>query len=165
MFLFATYRKPQPQLMSNCAIDEGYKARLVPRAEVFFHRRAPGRGAQDRDDMGDGILCTITAVLGDGKTKRYEILDADDGITSYRASLSQIVLIPRSNDALPDLHPKKRVLAMYPGTTTFYRAEVVLLKAKDLDPGLVRLRFEDEDNENTEMDVSRRYVLVDWPGK
>lgn len=115
--------------------------------------------------MGDGILCTITSVLGEGKAKRYEILDADDGTTSYRASISQIVLIPRGNEVLPELHPKKSVLAMYPGTTTFYRAEVVALKAKDLDTGTVRLRFEDEDNENTEMDVSRRYVLVDWPGK
>jgi len=115
--------------------------------------------------LGEGILCTITAILGEGKSKRYEILDADDGTSSYRATQSQMVLIPSSNENLPDPTPKKMMLAMYPGTTTFYRAEVVAIRGKDLPPGNVRLRFEDEDNENTEMDVLRRYVLVDWPGK
>jgi SAGA-associated factor 29 len=115
--------------------------------------------------MGEGILCTITSVIGEGKSKRYEILDTDDGVSSYRASQIQLVLIPQDNESLPDLSPKKTVLAMYPRTTTFYRAQVVAVKGKDLTSGNVRLRFEDEDNENTEMDVSRRYVLVDWPGK
>jgi SAGA-associated factor 29 len=115
--------------------------------------------------MGEGILCTITAVLGEGKARRYEILDADDGLSSYRATQAQMVLIPANSDTLPETTPKKRVLAMYPGTTTFYRAEVVAVKGKALEPGMVRLRFEDEDNENTEMDVSRKYVLIDWPGK
>jgi len=62
------------------------------------------------------------------------------------------------------------VLALYPGTTTFYKAEVVrgwvgvakgeAGKGKD-EEGMVRLRFEGEDEADREMTVERRYVLPD----
>jgi SAGA-associated factor 29 len=60
---------------------------------------------------------------------------------------------------------------MYPGTTTFYKAEVVAVwkvadgkvKKEDGDhvDNLVRLRFEGEDEADREMSVERRYVLPD----
>jgi SAGA-associated factor 29 len=81
------------------------------------------------------------------------------------------------------------VLALYPGTTTFYKAEVVAgwtLKGRKPEeaegkkrekegsvkleevpgepPGpelFVRLRFEGEDEADREMSVERRYVLPD----
>jgi SAGA-associated factor 29 len=66
-------------------------------------------------------------------------------------------------------------LALYPGTTTFYKAEVVAGwrlsdgRVKKEDGGkegetvenLVRLRFEGEDEADREMSVERRYVLPD----
>ena len=65
------------------------------------------------------------------------------------------------------------MLALYPNTTTFYKAEVVanwvaerVKKEKDdkdasADGNLVRLRFEGEDEADREMSVERRYVLPD----
>ena len=59
---------------------------------------------------------------------------------------------------------------MYPGTTTFYKAEVVVPwqgkkpikeEGKDEVENLVRLRFEGEDEADREMSVERRYVLPD----
>lgn len=68
----------------------------------------------------------------------------------------------RSKECLPDLPPKKAVLALYPQTTTFYKAEVVKC---ELERQIVRLRFEGEEDQNMETEVERRYVLVDWTGK
>jgi SAGA-associated factor 29 len=116
------------------------------------------------DDQGEGILCTITAVMGDGKSRRYEVIDVDDDNASpYKASINQLVAIPANNDGLPDPALRRTVLAMYPGTTTFYRAEVTAVKGKDLISGHVKLRFEDEDEKNKESVVEKRYVLSDWP--
>lgn len=64
------------------------------------------------------------------------------------------------------------MLALYPGTTTFYKAEVVAgwrvsdwnVKKEgeaDVVENLVRLRFEGEDEADREMSVERRYVLPD----
>jgi len=105
--------------------------------------------------------------VGEGKQRKYEILDVepDEGASPYRASPSQMVSIPDRNDGLPDATVNRTVLAMYPGTTTFYRADVVAVKGKDIPLGCVRLRFEDEDETNKEMDVERRYVLLQWPGQ
>lgn len=73
---------------------------------------------------------------------------------------------------MPDLNKGRNVLALYPGTTTFYKAEVVsgwtgkvAVVKKEGDEGvvenLVRLRFEGEDEADREMSVERRYVLPD----
>jgi SAGA-associated factor 29 len=83
--------------------------------------------------------------------------------------------------SLPDLPRGRNVLALYPGTTTFYTAEVVrgwvgtggkdglggksgIKKeegGKEGEEGMVRLRFEGEDEADREMSVERRYVLPD----
>ena len=127
---------------------------------------------------GEGILCRVTSVIGEGKQRRYEIIDADPDPPTpsipYRASVNHLVPIPQpsSNTTLPDLNKGKNVLALYPGTTTFYKAEVVAswrvgdgrVKREEDGEGvenLVRLRFEGEDEADREMSVERRYVLPD----
>lgn len=141
--------------------------RFVVGTEVFYRTKKTGARSHEKDDQGEGILCTITNVIGEGNKRKYEILDVepDEGASPYRASVVQMVAIPERNDGLLDPAPKKMVLAMYPGTTTFYRAEVVAVKGKELVPGHVRLRFEDEEEKNKEMEVERRYVLLNWPGQ
>lgn len=130
---------------------------------------------------GEGILCRVTSVIGEGKQRRYEIIDADPDPPTpsapYRASVNHLIPIPpqSSNGTLPDLPKGKHVLALYPGTTTFYKAEVVATwrqadgrvkkedggKEGDTVENLVRLRFEGEDEADREMSVERRYVLPD----
>jgi SAGA-associated factor 29 len=135
--------------------------------EVFYRTKKGPSRFQEKDDQGEGILCTIKNVIGEGIKRKYEILDVDpdEGAAPYRASVSQMVAIPETNDSLIDPAPKRTVLAMYPATTTFYRAEVIAVKGKEILPGHVRLKFEDEDEKNKEMDVERRYVLLQWPGQ
>ncbi|KAL2353567.1 SGF29 tudor-like domain-containing protein [Cryomyces antarcticus] len=137
--------------------------------EVFYRNKT-------KAVEGEGILCNVTNVIGEGKQRRYEIQDADpDPIPAtgqipppYRASVSNLVAIPLTNAGLPDLPAKKNVLALYPGTTTFYKAEVsaawraaTLSAEKGDKAAMVSLRFEGEEEVEKEMDVERRYVLVD----
>ncbi|KAH7380400.1 SGF29 tudor-like domain-containing protein [Phaeosphaeria sp. MPI-PUGE-AT-0046c] len=148
------------------------KTRLAPSTEVLY--RDPKKRTNTE---GEGILCRVTSVIGEGKQRRYEIIDADPDPPTpsipYRASVNHLVPIPSptANTTLPDLNKGKNVLALYPGTTTFYKAEVVAGwrvsdgKVKKEEEGgqdnLVRLRFEGEDEADREMSVERRYVLPD----
>jgi SAGA-associated factor 29 len=156
-------------LLTFTVTDPKSKTRLfVQGAEVFYRSRKPNhlRGTTNMGDDGEGILCTITGFKGEGKNRRYEVIDVEpeDGASPYLASANQLVAIPASNAGLPDPTVRKTVLAMYPSTTTFYRAEVTSVKAKDILAGWVRLRFEEEEDERQSV-VEKRYVLLDWPGK
>ena len=88
---------------------------------------------------------------------RYEVQDPepDENGTPgdvYRTSAAALIAIPPQGTPLPDYPIGKVVLARYPETTTFYRAEVMGLK-KDI----YRLKFDDD--AGNEMEVDRRYVL------
>lgn len=197
------------------------RAKLTVGTEVFYKQ------PKKPNTEGEGILCTVTSVIGEGKQRRYvssrgnshakvpspspahspddyngafpgdlvfispsplyknpllrfrslrtnsyEIVDADPDppIPSlpYRASISLLASIPKTNEGLSSLLPKnKNVFALYPGTTTFYKAEVTLegpdgkkgVNGETLKEGWVRLKFEGEEELDREMDVERRYVI------
>lgn len=87
----------------------------------------------------------------------YEVQDPEPDESGapgdiYKASAAALIAIPPPGTVLADYSVGKHVLARYPETTTFYRAEVTAMK-KDV----CRLRFEDDQNQ--EMEVDRRYVL------
>jgi SAGA-associated factor 29 len=136
---------------------------LLQEGEIVFcrHDRTKAIDAME----GEGILCKVTAVIGEGKQRRYEVQDADTGSDPpppQRASVAQLMQIPHTNKGLGDLPKGKQVLAQYPDTTTFYKAEVnEPWRAKVLAAGekgeLVRLNFQ-EDEETRE--VERRFVLL-----
>ncbi|KAF1986473.1 hypothetical protein K402DRAFT_393945 [Aulographum hederae CBS 113979] len=154
---------------------------LNPGTEVLYrHRSKPKPGASHPSSSstsmldssqqdGEGILCSITSVIGEGKQRRYEVRDVDPDTESppFRASVTQLVVIPPAsqNESLPELPRASRVLALYPGTTTFYKAEVtkgrVGAGGELGGKGYVKLRFEGEEEQEKEMDVERRYVLPD----
>lgn len=61
---------------------------------------------------------------------RYEVQDpepdeAGDHGKTYKASANALIPIPRESVGLPIYPVGKQVLARYPETTTFYRAEVM----------------------------------------
>lgn len=76
----------------------------------------------------------------------------------YKTTASSLIPIPHVSSSLPAFTVGKQVLARYPDTTTFYRAEVMGSR-KDV----YRLKFEGEEDDK-EMEVDRRYVL-DIPNK
>lgn len=126
--------------------------------EVAF-RPKPVPGRED----AEWIKGIVVKVIGDNKTRRYDVRDPEPDDTSqdhiYRTSASSMVLIPPVKAVLADYPKGKQVLAQYPATTTFYRAEVVEMKGSD-----VLLRFEGEEEANVTQVVDRRFVL-DHKGK
>ncbi|GMG05280.1 unnamed protein product [Aspergillus oryzae] len=76
----------------------------------------------------------------------------------YKTTAAFLIPIPQVGSTLPSFSVGKQVLARYPDTTTFYRAEVMGSR-KDT----YRLKFEGEEDDK-EMEVDRRFVL-DIPGK
>lgn len=77
------------------------------------------------------------------------------GEFTYKSSASQMVPIPAAGTPLGDYEVGRAVLALYPETTTFYRAEVKAM----LDNGAnVQLLFEDEAAGALKV-VERRMVL------
>ncbi|KAJ5097113.1 hypothetical protein N7456_007834 [Penicillium angulare] len=132
---------------------------LVVGAQVVFKHNKNKQGVE-----GEGIQCIIKNISGDGHKKRwYDVQDPEPNENGehgavFKTTASSLIPIPHVSSSLPLFPSGKQVLARYPDTTTFYRAEVMGSK-KDV----YRLKFEGEEDDK-EMEVDRFYVL-DIPGK
>ncbi|PQE07847.1 SAGA-associated factor 29 protein [Rutstroemia sp. NJR-2017a WRK4] len=106
----------------------------------------------------DWIQGKVTRVIGEGKSRRYKVEDVapDEGKQpkDFLTSASSMCPIPPDDAILGPYEVGKRVLALYPETTTFYRAEV---KAMLDDGSRVRLVFDGDEDSTKE--VERRFVL------
>ncbi|PHH52377.1 SAGA-associated factor 29 [Ceratocystis fimbriata CBS 114723] len=126
-------------------------------AVAFKPKTAPG------ESPSDWILGEVKAVLGEGKSRRYKVLDVEpepedaSSQKEYRSSASSMIPITAEAGvkSLPDWEPGKKVLAMYPQTTTFYSAEVI----STAEGGKVNLRFDGENDYTTMQQVERRFVI------
>ncbi|KAF9886331.1 SAGA HAT/Core module component [Aspergillus nanangensis] len=144
---------------------EGTKGTLAERsgqltigAEVVFKHNKKQQGVE-----GEGIQCIIKSISGDGTKKRYDVQDPEPNENGeqgavYKTTAASLIPIPQVGSPLPSFSVGKYVLARYPDTTTFYKAEVMGSR-KDV----FRLKFEGEEDDK-EMEVDRRFVL-DIPGK
>ncbi|KAI1767131.1 SGF29 tudor-like domain-containing protein [Hypoxylon sp. FL1150] len=129
------------------------KQTFVKDDEVAFKPKPNG------NEQTDWILGIVQDVRGDGKSRRYKVLDADVDENGhqkdFRTSASSMILIPKEGTMLPPLETGKTVLALYPNTTTFYKAEVMGMDGD----GKVNLKFEGEESSNTMQAVTRRHVV------
>lgn len=113
--------------------------------------------ALNGDSTTDWILGEVAQVMGEGKSRRYKVLDIEPEDQSkqkeYRSSASSMIPIaPESQAAtLKDWEAGKVVLALYPQTTTFYKAEVHSMD----NHGKVNLKFEGENDSSTLQQVER----------
>ncbi|RDW82891.1 hypothetical protein BP5796_04382 [Coleophoma crateriformis] len=118
---------------------------------AFKPKQVPG---QDASDWIQGI---VTKVIGEGKSRRYDVKDpypAEGEVSqNYRSSASSMVPIPTIGTPLPEYEVGKEVLGLYPGSSCFYRAEVKAMKGDK-----VELLFEDDDADVQRL-VDRRFVL------
>ncbi|KAE8412550.1 SGF29 tudor-like domain-containing protein [Aspergillus pseudocaelatus] len=126
---------------------------LVVGAEVVFKHNKNKQGVE-----GEGIQCIIKGISGDGHKKRYDVQDPEPNENGeqgavYKTTAASLIPIPQVGSTLPSFSVGKQVLARYPDTTTFYRAEVMGSR-KDT----YRLKFEGEEDDK-EMEVDRRFVL------
>ena len=149
---------------------EGTKGPSAERAGKFFvGAEVAYKQTKMREDGSQWIQCniiSITEVGKDGK-KRYEVQDPepDEGGAPgqiYRTGAAALIAIPKEEERgrLLDFAVGKQVLARYPETTTFYRAEVTGRgSGKKGDEGRAVCRLKFEDDQNQEMEVDRRFVL------
>ncbi|KAK5992132.1 SAGA-associated factor 29 [Cladobotryum mycophilum] len=134
------------------------------RSKVIFSKGDPVAfkpKAANGDQASDWILGEVAQVLGEGKSRRYKVLDIEPDDQSkqkeYRTSASSMIPITPESQAstLKDYEAGQVVLALYPNTTTFYKAEVHSM-ASD---GKVDLKFEGENDSTTLQQVERRFVI------
>jgi SAGA-associated factor 29 len=136
-------------------VDAKGKITFNLQAEVAFIPKKT-----DTNVETEWIQGVVVRIIGEGKSRRYDVQDPEpDEVTRapgaiHKSSAARMVPIPELGRSLPDYPPGKMVLARYPDTTTFYRAEVVAMNGK-----LVKLRFEGEEDEQVTMEVDRRFVL------
>ncbi|KAF4968941.1 hypothetical protein FZEAL_10321 [Fusarium zealandicum] len=146
------------------SVGSGVGSAAHSRSKVIFSKGdavAFKPRALNGDQISDWILGEVAAVLGEGKSRRYKVLDIEPEDQSkqkeYRSSASSMIPITPESQAstLKDWEPGKVVLALYPNTTTFYKAEV---HSMDGD-GKVNMRFEGENDLTTLQQVERRFVI------
>ncbi|KAJ8593972.1 hypothetical protein M405DRAFT_557631 [Rhizopogon salebrosus TDB-379] len=147
---------------------------------VAFHppagKTADG-GTADVDE-NTWILAVITKCINQDKN-RYEVRDAEpqeDGQPGqcYNTTLRAIIPLPDLTapptsaahlNAYQEFPTGSTVMALYPDTSCFYRAEVIS-SPRDLQPvgrhiAMYKLKFEDDDDQ--EHSVAAQWV-VEWPG-
>lgn len=138
---------------------------------IAFH--PPPKPIKDAD-QSDWILAVITRCINSDKHK-YEVRDVDDeNPETYATTLKSIIPLPDPNapagtpesiSVCPEYGKGTIVLALYPDTSCFYRAEVVT-PPRDMQPTgrsylpTYELKFED-DEEQSQI-ISAQYV-VEFP--
>jgi len=152
--------------------------------KVAFHPPQNSSKAVDSAAAGkdeEWILAVVTKCINQDKN-RYEVQDPEpqeDGQPGqcYNTTLRAIIPLPDLNappdsaahlNAYPEFNAGSTVMALYPDTSCFYRAEVVA-SPSDLQPAgrtgasprMYKLKFEDDDDQ--EHIVSAQWV-VEWPG-
>ncbi|KAH7928399.1 hypothetical protein BV22DRAFT_1082964 [Leucogyrophana mollusca] len=153
--------------------------------KVAFHPPAgkTADGSTTEADENTWILAVITKCINQDKN-RYEVQDVEpqeDGQPGvcYNTTLRAIIPLPDPNAPLNNAaHPNayqefpagSTVMALYPDTSCFYRAEVTQ-SPRDLQPtgrgtspkhiSMYKLKFEDDDDQ--EHSVAAQWV-VEWPG-
>jgi len=154
-------------LANQLPLQEGRK--------VAFHP-PPSAGSTVETDENTWILAVVTKCINQDKN-RYEVQDAEpqeDGQPGqcYNTTLRAIIPLPDANappqsaahlNAYPHFSTGSVVMALYPDTSCFYRAEVVSSPNETLPAGkgLYKLKFEDDDDQ--EHSVAPQWV-VEWPG-
>ncbi|KAK7056795.1 Protein phosphatase 2C 2 [Paramarasmius palmivorus] len=147
--------------------------------KVAFH--LPNKNGTSADSEDDWILAIVTKCIQNDKN-RYEVHDpepqdnGEPGLT-YQTTLRNIIPLPdpsappgsaSSLSAYKEFPAGSTVIALYPDTSVFYRAEVIATP-KDTQPSgrgntsympTYKVKFEDDDNQ--EHLVSAQWV-VEWP--
>jgi SAGA-associated factor 29 len=88
------------------------------------------------------IQCNVIRITGEAPKFRYEVQDPEpdeNGNMSqtYKTYSINLILIPDDSSGLAQLPNGTMVLARYPETTTFYRAEVIATKVCHAKMGLI----------------------------
>ncbi|KAK7690032.1 hypothetical protein QCA50_006677 [Cerrena zonata] len=156
---------------------------LREKRKVAFHPPKAGDTSSGGKDSEEWILAVVNRCINQDKN-RYEVQDPEpqeDGSPGqcYNTTLRAIIPLPDPDappdspshlNAYPEFPARSTVMALYPDTSCFYRAEVIT-SPKDVQATgrnastrqgpVYKLKFEDDDDQ--EHTVSAQWV-VEWPG-
>lgn len=126
---------------------------LQPGSPVAF-KQPKSKGSD-----GDWIQCNVIRISGEGPKAKCEVQDPEpdeNGLPgqTYRTTLGNLIPVHRESTGLPPYPKGAVVLARYPETTTFYKAEVMASRRD-----ICMLRFEGEEEIEKLTEVERRLVL------
>ncbi|EPQ54487.1 hypothetical protein GLOTRDRAFT_106180 [Gloeophyllum trabeum ATCC 11539] len=152
-------------LAKQLPLQEGRKVAFHPPP----HSGKPGETGGGETDENTWILAVVTKCINQDKN-RYEVRDAEnqeDGSPgqSYNTTLRAIIPLPDPNappdsaahlDAYQDFPAGSTVMALYPDTSCFYKAEM-----GHKHPPMYKLKFEDDDDQEH---VVSAQLVVEWPG-
>ncbi|KAI9480831.1 MAG: SGF29 tudor-like domain-containing protein [Benjaminiella poitrasii] len=106
---------------------------------------------KEKDKNEEWILAVVIQYHADKNKYQVEDVDQDDYGEKQRYMLSPRYVIPvRSSEearSLPEIPAQKDVLALYPGTTCFYKAIVIAPPSKSKEIKNYRVQFEDDNDE------------------
>ncbi|CAD6591965.1 MAG: hypothetical protein ASARMPRED_005885 [Alectoria sarmentosa] len=114
--------------------------------------------AKPKEDGSRWIQCNITSISEVGNIKLYVVQDPEpdeNGVPGqvYKATAAALIAIPGPDASPSYFYIGSQVLARYPKSTAFYRAEVT-----GENENKYRLKFEDDADRIVE--VERRFVLA-----
>ncbi|GAA5804263.1 hypothetical protein HPULCUR_009750 [Helicostylum pulchrum] len=112
------------------------------------------RQPKQKDKNEEWILAVVLGYHTEKNKYEVEDVDQDDFGQKQRYMLQprNVIRIPDADEAKShaELNPGQDILALYPGTTCFYRAKIVSTPTKNKDPtfiGNYKVQFEDDNNE------------------
>lgn len=112
------------------------------------------RQPKQKDKNEEWILAIVLNYHTEKNKYQVEDVDQDDFGQKQRYMLQprNVIPIPDADEAkgYPELNQGQDVLALYPGTTCFYRAKLVTTPTKNKDPayaGNYKVQFEDDNND------------------
>ncbi|KAG1050576.1 hypothetical protein G6F43_007167 [Rhizopus delemar] len=101
----------------------------------------------DRND--EWILAVVVQYYPDRNKYQVEDVDEDGGKQYHMLSPKYLIPVPTPKEAenAPEIPANQDVLALYPGTTCFYKAIVISPPNKSKDIKNYRVQFEDDNNQ------------------
>ncbi|KAG1219408.1 hypothetical protein G6F35_007513 [Rhizopus arrhizus] len=95
------------------------------------------------------ILAVVVQYYPDRNKYQVEDVDEDGGKQYHMLSPKYLIPVPTPKEAenAPEIPANQDVLALYPGTTCFYKAIVISPPNKSKDIKNYRVQFEDDNNQ------------------
>ena len=149
--------RPQPSGEASGGANGSKKEPKVanPKPAKLGHlNRMPEPGDQVAAKIASHDLWVLTSVISyNGVTEVVEVQDEDDvGKRRYHLPRSDVVLCPRKKEALGKHYPKQGlVFALYPGTTSFYPAQVVDNSIRVEGEHRCRVYFDDDEDDGGQL--------------
>jgi SAGA-associated factor 29 len=144
MFLFGSYLGEQKRKRKDAPADiqpsKTKKPRMYwpfdspdPSDEIRVGSKVAYHLPKAKQSDAEWIQCNVVRVTGEHPKLRYEVQDPEpdeQGNTSqtYKTTAQSLILIPEDSTGLAPYPNGTEVLARYPETTTFYKAEVISTK-------------------------------------